>query len=105
MGQAIRVGIAYNSCPNTSAGTNVLGVDYDLYVQQPSTGGQCAGTLLSSTSTADEVEMVFDSCLKTSAQAGTYAIRLRYKTASGFNLCGTEVDEPIAVVWDYFPAP
>ncbi|MBI4509684.1 MAG: S8 family serine peptidase [Deltaproteobacteria bacterium] len=127
-GRALRVAIAWNSCPSSNSSwvsneyTNRLGVDFDLRVDRPSDGNnQCGywkkvsffgstyyiwvpGGSVWSQTVPSEYEMVYDACMATGAVSpATYTIRLRYKKESGFQLCNGATDETVALAWDLVP--
>jgi hypothetical protein len=126
-GYALRTGMAYNSCPaeiDPSTYTNRLVANFDLAVTQPVGPGNtilgtckyCArrslfsclswapgGTMWSATFD-NNYEMVFDSCLKTATQGGTFTIRVGLTGTFG-DLCNGAADETVVVAWDVVPAP
>ena len=86
----LRVAMAYNACVDNPFGSSSLANDFDLWVERPAG----CGPNLGSVSTNDEVEMVYDTCVK----GGDYTVKIRLK-GDAIDMCGSETSEPVAVAW------
>jgi hypothetical protein len=129
-GYALRTTMAYNSCAtevSPGAYTNRLVANFDLAVSQPIGQGNtilgtckyctawrfpfgCLGWAPGGTKWSatydNNYEMVYDDCLKTATQGGTFTIKISRNGSFGTgDLCNGASDETVVVAWDVLPAP
>lgn len=96
-GRAIRAALVWNACATSrTAFSTQTPTDFDLVLVQPS---WCLNALRQSTSLANELEVIHDTCLLSSPFSGTYTAKVRIKNGGSLALCGSATSEPVAFAW------